>query len=148
MADLTFDGTAHTVALTDRTGKVIGTWHANNRTAYDAKLRFIPNGTYRVQDSRTPNLHGTHPSVNGPYGTQGIVRFGVPGHDGVGIHAGRQTLPDRTSQHGSGPDHVTYGCVRTTEEAMRAIANTMRGDPLTTIRVINNHNQMVTPRRQ
>ena len=141
MSDLTFDGRTHTLTLRDRNGNVIGSWDANNRTDSHATLQFVQNGTYNFQDTRTTHRHGAEDTANGQYGTQGIARFDVPGHDGVGVHAGRQTSPDRTPQRGVGPDHVTEGCIRTTEAAMQAITNAMRQDPLTSMTVVNNHNQ-------
>jgi hypothetical protein len=141
MADLIFDGNAHTITLRDRTGRIVGTWPANNRTDSRATLRFVPNGNYTVQDSVAPNRHGAEDSTSGQYGTRGIVRFNVPGHDGVGVHAGRQGVPDLTPERRAGPDHVTEGCIRTTEEAMGAIVDAMRGGSLTNIQVVNNRNQ-------
>jgi hypothetical protein len=80
-------------------------------------------------------------SVDGHFGTQGIVQFNVPGHIGVGIHAGRQETADLTPERRAGPDHVTNGCIRTNEDAMRTIVNTMRNDPLTVVRVVSNRYQ-------
>jgi len=142
MSDLTFDGHTHTLTLRDQNGQVVGTWAANNRTDAQATLQFVPNGGYTVRDSHTPTRHGApDDTIDGRYGTQGIVQFNVPGHVGVGIHAGRQVTRDRTPERLAGPDHVTEGCIRTTEEAMGAIVNAMRNDPLTAIRVVNNRNQ-------
>jgi hypothetical protein len=141
MSDLTFDGQTRTLTLRDRSGHIVGTWPANNRTDSQATLSFVPNRDYTVQDSVAPLRHGAEDSINGQYGSQGIVRFNVPGHDGVGVHAGRQTVPDRTPERRRGPDHVTEGCIRTTEDAMRVIATRMRSDPLTNVRVVNNRNQ-------
>jgi len=142
MSDLTFDGQTHTLTLRGQEGNIVGTWAANNRTDSHATLQFIPNGNYAVRDSRAPTRHGaTDDSIDGRYGTQGIVQFNVPGHVGVGIHAGRQVTADLTPERSAGPDHVTNGCIRTNEAAMRAIVNTMRNDPLTVVRVVNNRNQ-------
>lgn len=142
MSDIAFDGHAHTITLRDRHGNVVGTWPANNRTDAHATLQFVANGVYAVQDTNAPYHHSAHQdSVNGEFGTQGIVRFNVPGHDGIGIHAGRQTIPDRTPERGTGPNHVTTGCIRTTDEAMRVIAQTMQRDPLTQVHVQHNRNQ-------
>jgi hypothetical protein len=142
MSELTFDGQAHTLTLRDRDGHVVGTWDANNRTDSQATLQFVPNGNYIIQDSRAPTRHDAQrDSINGAFGTRGIVQFNVPGHDGVGVHAGRQTARDATPEHGVGPDHVTEGCIRTTEQAMGTIVDTMRNDPLTDIHVVHNRNQ-------
>jgi len=142
MSDITFDGHAHTITLRDRNGAVIGTWPANNRTVSAATLQFVPNGTYQVQDTHAPHRHSaTQDSINGEYGTQGIVRFPVPGHDGIGIHSGRQAIADLTPQRGMGAYHVTEGCIRTTDAAMQVIEQTMRNDPLLQVHVQQNRNQ-------
>jgi len=142
MSDIEFNGQDHTVTLKDRNGNVVATWDANNRTDSAATLQFVPNGRYPVLDQNAPHRHpGDRDTVNGEYGTQGIIRFNVPGHDGVGIHAGRQNRHDRTPEAAAGVDHVTEGCIRTNEDAMQAIANTMRNDPLRHITVRHNRNQ-------
>ena len=148
MADLTFDGQTHPHPERSECANCRDL-DANNRTDSHATLRFVPNRNYVFQNSRAPTRHGGQQdrhgvlldSVNGEFGTQGMVQFNVPGHDGVGVHAGRQVIPALTPERGTGPDHVTNGCIRTTEEAMSAIVNTMRNDPLTSIRVINNRDQ-------
>ena len=142
MSEITFNGHDHTITLRDSNGVVIGTWRANNRTTSASSLQFVQNGNYPVEDRHRPHTHGvTQDSADGEYGTHGIVRFTVPGHDGVGIHSGRQNLADRTPQRGMGTDHVTQGCIRTTDEAMGVIEETMSHDPLTQIRVEHNRNQ-------
>jgi L,D-transpeptidase catalytic domain len=143
MSELTFDGHAHTITLRASNGQIIGTWPANNRTSSAATLQFVPNGSYAAQDTQQSHKHPdqTSDTTNGAYGSEGIVRFAVPGHDGIGIHSGRETTPDRTPQRGVGTDHVTEGCIRTTDEAMRNITEAMRQDNLTRVRVQNNRNQ-------
>ena len=142
MSEIIFDGQAHTLTLIDNRGEIVGTWAANNRTASTATLRFIPDGQYTSQDSTATHRHGpAEDTLNGEYGTKGILWFKVPGHEGVGIHAGRDSDADRTPQRASGPDHVTMGCIRTTEAAMTAISQTIESDPVYNIRVRNNRNQ-------
>lgn len=53
------------------------------------------------------------PSANGPYDLYGIIRFNVPGHPGIGIHAGRTS-----TRYLPGPQHPTMGCIRTSDAAM------------------------------
>jgi hypothetical protein len=142
MSELTFNGNDHTITLRDRNGQVVGTWEANNRTASTATLPYVRNGNYQVQDRHQPHTHGAREdTADGEYGSHGIIRFNVNGHDGVGIHSGRNNTPDRTPQQGTGTDHVTNGCIRTTDEAMRAISETMQQDPLLTVHVEHNRNQ-------
>lgn len=142
MSRIIFDGITHTITLNDKDGNTIGVWPANNRTDSRATLRFVPNGPYSVVDMRNPHRHDpADDSVEGEYGTFGIVRFGVANHDGVGVHAGRKTTPDLTPERGIGPDHVTMGCIRTTEEAMAAITQTISSDALVQVLVQNNRNQ-------
>ena len=142
MSTLQFDGTAHTVTLTDNAGKVVATGAANNRTDSHATLQFVANGMYIVMTPAAPQRHGgAKDSVDGEYGSFGIVIFNVPGHVGVGVHAGRLHKPDLTPQRAAGPDHVTQGCIRTTEEMMSSITTLMKTDPLATVTVLNNRKQ-------
>lgn len=142
MSEVTFDGDAHTISVRDRNGNTLGTWHANNRTVGAASLQYVPNGTYAAQDTTQSYMHGdTRDTHDGAFGTHGIVRFSVLHHPGIGIHSGRDTTPDLTPERGVGPDHVTDGCIRTTDEAMARLTDAMRTDPLTRIRVQHNHNQ-------
>ena len=142
MSTLTFDGTAHTITLKDSTGNVVASGAANNRTDSHATLRFVANGTYSVITATAPQRHGgAKDSVEGEYGSYGIVIFSVPGHVGVGVHAGRQHKADLTPQRSIGPDHVTQGCIRTTEDMMQSITTLMKTDALQSISVQNNRKQ-------
>ena len=142
MSSLTFDGTAHTITLKDSTGNIVASGTANNRTDSHATLHFVANGTYNVMTPIAPKRHsGSKDSPEGEYGSYGIVIFNVPGHLGVGVHAGRQHTPDKTPQRAVGPDHVTQGCIRTTEPMMQAITVLMQTDPLQTVTVIGNRKQ-------
>ncbi|AQS86059.1 MAG: L,D-transpeptidase [Acetobacter aceti] len=141
MSQLVFDGTEETLVLIDKNGKSVGSWHANNRTDSHATLHFVPNGSLPFQDRTAPHRHSAPnaDTVNGEYGSFGIIRM-MPfdGHAGVGVHAGRANTPDKSILRGIGPDHVTQGCIRTTEDAMKAITGVMAQDPLLTITVKNN----------
>ena len=142
MSTLTFDGTAHTLTLRDSAGDPVSSGTANNRTDSHATLQFVSNGTYNVLTQSAPRRHsGDKDSLNGEYGTFGIVVFDVPGHVGVGVHAGRLHKPDLTPQRAMGPNHVTQGCIRTTEEMMGTITTLMREDPLISVVVVNNRKQ-------
>lgn len=142
MSTATFDGLAHTVTIKDKDGKVIATGAANNRTDSHSTLQFVPNGRYYVQDAKAPHTHGgTKDTVDGEYGSYGIIRFDVPGHVGVGLHAGREKTADRTPQRAVGPDHVTQGCIRTNEATMQSLKTLMATDPLESITVVANKRQ-------
>jgi hypothetical protein len=131
MSRLIFDGRVHQLSLIGGSGQIAGVWAAYNNVDSHATLTHLQNGTYNIRDRIAPHRHAA--SANGPYGLHGIVRFDVPHHPGIGVHAGRanaRRLP--------GPMHPTMGCIRTTDEAMLAISNSMRTSPLTPIEVMNN----------
>lgn len=132
MSRLTFDGVQHRLALLDGDYNVIGSWDAYNNVDSHATMRCVNNGIYVIQDRTKPHLHPGD-NIEGSYGSYGIIRFAYSGHPGVGIHSGRAHYP-RTP----GPQHVTMGCIRTTDEAMGKIKDYMATSPLTTIDVRNN----------
>jgi hypothetical protein len=68
---------------------------------------------------------------NGPYGSNGIFVFSVPGHSGIGVHSGRANK--------GGPLHPTKGCLRTTDEATDLIGKTHIVDPLNSLTIINSN---------
>jgi RHS repeat-associated protein len=83
-----------------------------------------PSGTYSF------SYYKSHPEsgVNGSYGSNGNFVFNVPGRSGMGVHSGQANQ--------GGPDHVTNGCIRTTDAATQEIYNKhFGGDPLTQITV-------------
>ncbi|HEX5484435.1 MAG TPA: hypothetical protein VFX23_00420 [Limnobacter sp.] len=131
MSNLKFDGAKHEIALIGEDGREIGRWVAYNNVDSHASLRFIPNGTYAMKD--TVHSHPHRPDPNGPYGSYGILRFDVPHHVGIGVHSGRAL-----SKYLPGPLHPTMGCIRTTDQAMRAITLHIVNDPLRTIEVKSN----------
>ena len=140
MSTATFDGQTHTITVKDKAGKIIATGKANNRTANAATLPYVPTGIYTVLDRSGAHPHGpAEDALNGEYGTFGIIRFNVPRHAGIGIHAGRQSTQDRTSKHAVGPDHVTMGCIRTDETTMKTLTDLMKSDPLESVIVVNNN---------
>lgn len=139
MSRLVFDGMQHTITLYKSNFEIVGTWTAFNRidNAVKTKTGFthLQDGIYMMQDRSVPHRHINHEddTINGKYGTYGIVRFYMIGHSGVGVHSGRafhHRLP--------GPRHPTQGCIRTTEEAMKAIKDLMHQEPLETLTVYNN----------
>lgn len=130
-ATLLFDGHTHQITLIGSNGEARGTWPAYNNVDTHATLSHLQNRTYTVTDWIAPHRHAA--SADGPYGLHGIIRLNVPGHPGIGVHSGRAN-----ARHLPGPAHPTMGCIRTTDEAMRAIAASMGTSPLMTIEVTNN----------
>jgi hypothetical protein len=134
--------------LYDADGSEVDSWHANNIVDHKATFRFIPNGVYHhIVDRVHPHRHGHKAddngvgvdTIDGKYGRFGIIRlppFPANGtvHEGVGIHSGRKS-------HRGGADHPTYGCIRTTDEAMEAITSHILSDHLESVTVQNNHDQ-------
>lgn len=131
VAKLVFNGHTHQITLISDAGEVVGTWIAYNNVDRHATLTHVRNGSYAVTDRRAPRHHT--PNANGPYGSHGIIRFEVPGHPGIGVHSGRAT-----ARNIPGPAHATMGCIRTSDEAMQAIAATMGASPLTRIEIVEN----------
>lgn len=144
MSRLIFDGMQHTITLYNAKEENIGSWEAQNNIDHRVKdMRHLPDKIYMIQDTHAPHLHIDHPekdTVNGEYGVYGIVRFYTPKtqynekHEGIGIHAGREHYYRKP-----GPQHPTRGCIRTNEEAMKAIKELMQKDTLQTITIINNN---------
>jgi RHS repeat-associated protein len=161
-ATLVFDAQAHTITLYTNDGQKVGTWHASNNVASNAKFNNgekttpLPNGTYGMADKSSPHMHGNqkdsngdgHPadSPKGEFGKDGIFRLGksaVNPDGGVGVHSGRDDVPDAAGR--TGADHATMGCVRTTGEAMDTITSTAKSDPLTSITVQNSKTPQPPP---
>lgn len=131
MAKLMFNGHTHQIKLISDAGETVGTWVAYNNVDSRATLTHIQNGSFAVTDRRLPHRHTA--DANGSYGLHGIIKFAVPGHPGIGVHSGRAA-----ARHAPGPAHATMGCIRTSDEAMQAIAVAMGRNPLTTIEVVAN----------
>ena len=89
----------------------------------------FPLGTY------TFSWYSRHPggTANGRYGSYGNFIFEVPGRTGMGVHSGRAKQVDGAGRKGTA--YATNGCIRTTDAAMRVIANTHNSDPLATLTV-------------
>lgn len=115
MSILHFDHSTGRLWLLDPDLKPLGgPWIAANFVDSQAEGVF-PLGTFRYQAWQTHVGDGPE----SPFGSQGAILFKVPGRDGMGLHAGRETTPDGLGR--KGPFHCTFGCIRTTEEAMRTI---------------------------
>lgn len=141
MSRLVFDGMQHTITLYKSSFEVVGSWTAYNRIDNAIKIKgeftHIPDGTYIIQDQIRPHTHpGTgQDTIDGMYGSYGIVRIHMIGHQGVGVHSGRLYHQPK------GPKFVTHGCIRTTEEAMKTIKDLMHEESLETLTVYNNSAQ-------
>lgn len=147
MSDLIFDGQAHTITLVAQDGHVVGTWHAGNNVAQRAPEGEghaltpthgpIQDGKYDIakgdQHGATTHLGGDPKSA---FGANGIIHIpdakGATGDtlSGAGVHSGRIDK--------GGPDANTAGCIRTTDAGMSTINSTAKSDPLKTITVTNN----------
>jgi RHS repeat-associated protein len=103
------------ITFYDKSGAQVGPrYDAANFVTKTSKGNW-PNGTY-------PFTHfNQHPEsdVTGPYGSQGIFVFDVPGRSGMGIHSGRK-----------GPTSPTLGCVRTNEDGMKELTDLNAVDPI------------------
>jgi RHS repeat-associated protein len=112
---------------------LIGSWPASNFVTSDSNGPWRT-GRFAMLDTTSPNFHSKKKdSPNGSYGPYGIFRArpfrDADGtiRDGMGIHSGRANA--------AGPCNPTRGCVRTDNDAMRAIVKTAAADPLTFIYV-------------
>ncbi|MCP4346313.1 MAG: hypothetical protein GY795_12400 [Desulfobacterales bacterium] len=121
LSSLTFDRSDGTITLSDNAGNTVGSWEAaNNVTEGSSEW---PSGTYDF------SWHSPHSGsdANSSFGSNGNFIFDVPDRSGMGTHSGRANQ--------NGPQHVTNGCIRTTDEATQNILETHRNDQLTTITV-------------
>jgi RHS repeat-associated protein len=127
------------IAFYSGEGTLIGAWSAaNNADSRSRGSKRWPAGEYSMLDRTQPRTHARGDTVDGEYGTRGIFRaqnFDDNGVErtGMGVHAGRQNATDGAGR--SGVEHATMGCIRTTEDAMKIIAETAAVDPVETIRV-------------
>ncbi len=124
---LVFIRSQNALSLYSGTDQLVGTWAASNHGLGKGPW---PSGRFEMKDTTTANLHDlASDAPNGPYGPYGIFRaksFYDPvsgqDRDDMGVHSGRTDK--------GGPCHPTYGCVRTTDDAMREITKTAANDPL------------------
>jgi hypothetical protein len=140
MARIEFDGKGHCITLFDKNNKLVGQWEAYNNVdrgyvKNEHGLAHLPNKTYVMINRSAPKKH---PESNhwGAYGPYGIFQFKVDNHPGIGVHSGR-AIPYRVA----GPPHATDGCIRTTDDAMKAIVDLAKSDHIETISVYNNSTQ-------
>lgn len=135
MSALAFDRAAGFLTAAGKDGTPIGKWPAANNVdshSHGQWPKGIFNFAYVV----------AHPGddENSAYGSHGILVFTVPGRYGMGVHSGRQDIPD--GLHRIGVEHCTMGCIRTTDDAMAAIVAMHKQDPIAVITVtIDQHAQ-------
>jgi RHS repeat-associated protein len=92
---------------------------AANNTTSTSRGPWAP-GTYKYGYS---TLHKDD-APGSSYGSNGNAVFNVPGCVGCGVHSGREGKQDRKG--GSGVQHVTEGCIRTTDDATKLIQDLIR----------------------
>jgi RHS repeat-associated protein len=141
-SDLVYDGVTQTITLYSSAGEKLGSWPAANNVALSVAGAHITHGPiqdgkYNVRqadrDGASTHLGGTKDSA---FGKNGIIHMdhviGATGDrvEGDGVHSGRDDK--------GGPQYDTLGCIRTTDTAMSAINATAKTDPLQTVTVQNN----------
>jgi hypothetical protein len=119
LSDLVFNRANGTLTVYDSQSNQVGQFPAANNTTRSSNGPW-PNGMYDFSH------YNSHPESGptGPYGSNGIFVFDVPGRYGMGVHSGRR-----------GPESPTLGCIRTTDEATGFLKNLNSTDPLQTIKV-------------
>ena len=129
MSTLQFRREANELTLLSGDGtKTSGPWDAANNVDSHSKGPW-PDGQYDFDH------YGTHPddAPDSSYGSHGIFTFDVPDREGMGVHSGREEVPDGLGRCGF--LHCTMGCVRTTDDAMAQLVTTHRIDPITAITI-------------
>jgi hypothetical protein len=126
MSTLHFDRQGNTLTLVAGNGAEIGTWDAANIVDTHSQGTW-PGGQYGF------SYCNTHPddAPDSAYGIDGIIIFDVPGRTGMGVHSGRENVPDGAGRKGF--RHCTMGCVRTTDAAMAQLVATHQADPITAV---------------
>ena len=114
-----FNGGAGTLWVVPPGGTSAEGFAAGNNTTSTSRGPWAP-GTYTYAYSTTHKDDAPGSS----YGSNGNAVFTVPGCVGCGIHSGREYKVDRRG--GSGVQHVTEGCIRTTDDATRLIQDLVR----------------------
>jgi hypothetical protein len=128
MSTLEFHRSLNEIALLSGDGSIVGTFKAANNVDSHSRGPW-PDGQYDFDH------HGTHPddAPDSPYGSDAIFIFDVPDREGMGVHSGRESVPDGLGRRGF--LHCTMGCVRTTDDAMAQLVTTHSTDPITAITI-------------
>lgn len=133
LSSLSLNGPTGQLCMYSRNGDLLFCCDAANNI--DSRVRSnFPNGHW--PSGSFPYLRPTthaDDSPNSKFGSFGNLVFDVPGHSDMGVHSGRQDTPDGAGR--TGPGHATQGCIRTTDNCMQRIINSMQNDPLTNIDV-------------
>ena len=114
-----FNGGAGTLWVVPPGGTSAEGFPAGNNTTLASRGAWAP-GTYTYGYSTTHKDDAPGSS----YGSNGNAVFKVPGCVGCGVHSGREYKADRRG--GSGIQHVTEGCIRTTDDATKLIQDLIR----------------------
>jgi hypothetical protein len=128
MSILRFDRSNEKLMMLRANGLTLGPWDAANNV--DSRSKGIwPDGQYGF------SFYSKHPGdpPSSAYGSHGIFIFDVPNREGMGVHSGREGVPD--GFHRSGFGHCTMGCIRTTDAAMVELLGAHAGDPIASITV-------------
>ena len=127
MSSLSFNRGQNKISLLDASGNLLAQWDAAN--IVDSHTQLWQNGTYNFSHFKSH----TDDFPDSSYGAHGIAVFdtAVLHRTGLGVHSGRANTPDGLGRKGY--LHATYGCVRTSDEAMARIVEVHRTDPLSTI---------------
>ena len=128
MSTLEFHRDLNQIALLSGDGNTVGTFDAANNVDSHSKGPW-PDGQYHFDH------HAAHPGdpPESPFGSHGIFIFDVPDREGMGVHSGREGVPDGRGR--AGVLHCTMGCVRTTDDAMAQLVRTHSIDPITAITI-------------
>jgi len=122
LTSIFFDAPNQTVTYYDGAGNQVASYPAGNNVTSSSNGPF-PEGTWSY------SYYNEHPESGptGPYGSNGIWVFNVPGRSGMGFHSGR-----------SGPQSKTLGCVRSTDDATGFLKNftNQSRDPVTSITIL------------
>jgi hypothetical protein len=128
MSTLQFKRGLNELSLTLANGDVLGPFDAANNVDSHSKGPW-PAGTFDFDH------YAPHPgdSADSAYGSHGIFIFSVPEREGMGVHSGRATVPDGLGR--TGYRHCTYGCIRTTDDAMAQLLRANAMDAIASISV-------------
>ena len=138
LSGLNFNRESGTLTLTSSSGKALGSWKASNNVQRSNPKGEWAAGTYKYV---WPSYHKGE-GASSSFGNVATFIFEVPGRSGMGVHGGRECVTDKAKPGRTGVDHATNGCIRTTDEAIQTILDTVNdGDPLKTISVDNKKNK-------
>lgn len=132
MSTLLFKRRSQTITCTSH--GVDYTFPAANNV--DSRSKGIwPAGVYPFSWYRAPRAGDPQDTLTGAYGARGLLIFDVPGRTGMAAHAGRAGVPDGRGR--AGYLHCTFGCVRSTDDAMVQFLLIHATDPITQMEVVD-----------